>query len=144
MSFENPTILNENCIAMVGQEDACNLAASGGDEKKLTDAVPTGKDLIVTHVVLDEFSAEDNVTPAVLTFGKYGGDCNEWLGDQTISSITSDYANEAIVLRPTWHTSVPVHSLVLHAGEFFAMEITTADGGSLTARISTFGFYKNA
>lgn len=138
MAIDNPTELDHCAIALIGKEDACNLAAAADTEKKLTPAVPTAKDLIVDHVVLDEFSADEHGTPPILTFGKYGGNCDEFLGNQTISCITADYANEAVILRPV-PAATPVHSCVLHAGEFFAMEITQANGAALTCRIKTFG-----
>jgi hypothetical protein len=143
MTIENPTELDNCAISLVGQEDACNLAAVAGTEKKLTPAVPTGKVLIVDHIVMDEFSADNHATPPVLTFGKYDGDCDEFLGDQTLSNITAAYATEAIILRPV-PAATPVVSLVLTAGQFFAMEITQANGAALTARVSVFGHYKNA
>ena len=142
MTIENPSELDHCAITLVGQEDDCNLAAAADTEKKLTPAVPTGKDLIVDHVVMDEFSADEHATPPIVTFGKYGGSCDEFLGDQTISCITADYANEAVIFRPV-PAATPVHSCVLHAGEFFAMEITQANGAALTARVSVFGHYKN-
>jgi len=143
MTIENPSELDNNAITMVGQEDACNLAAVAGTEKKLTPAVPTGKILIPVLVVLDEFSADEHATPPIITLGIYGGDCDEFLGDQTLSAITAAYASESIILQPV-PASTPVISCILVAGEYFAMEITQANGAALTARVSVFGFYKNA
>lgn len=143
MSFENPFALEENCIVMAGQEDACNLAATAGTEKKLTAAVPTGLIFIPVMVILDEFSADEHATPPVITLGVYDGDCDEFLGDQTLSAITAAYASEAIILQPV-PASTPVAVYKLVAGEFFAMEITQANGAALTARISVMGIYKKA
>ena len=139
MSLENPTVLNENAITMAGQEDACDLNAANGTEKKLTDAIPTGKIFNPIMVVMDEFSAACGT--AVVTFGIYGGDCNEFVGDQTLTNISA--AGDFVVVMPVpAATPVKQHSLV--AGEFFAMEITTKEGSALTARTSVFGVYKNA
>lgn len=143
MSFENPTILNENAVVLAGQEDDCNLAAGATTEKNLVAAVPTGKIFIPVMVILDEFSADENATPPILTFGVGGGDCDEFLGDQTLSNITAAYATEVIILQPV-PAATPVVSVKLTAGEVFAMEITQANGGALTARVSVLGIYKNA
>jgi len=143
MAYENPFALEENAIVMAGQEDACNLAAVAGTEKKLTAAVPTGLIFIPVMVILDEFSADEHATPPILTFGVYGGDCDEFLGDQTLSNITAAYATEAIILQPV-PAATPVVGVKLTAGEFFAMEITQANGAALTARASVMGIYKKA
>lgn len=143
MTIENPSEMDNNAITLVGQEDACNLAAGAGTEKKLTVAVPTGKVLMPVMVILDEFSADEHATPPILTFGVYGGDCDEFLGDQTLSNITAAYATEVIILQPV-PAATPVVAVKLVAGEFFAMEITQANGAALTCRISTMGLYKNA
>jgi len=139
MSLENPTILNENAITMAGQEDACDLNAADGTEKKLTPAVPTGKIFNPVMVIIDEFSAACGT--AVITLGIYGGDCDEFLGDTTLTNISG--AGDFVVCMPV-PASTPVKQHSLIAGEFFAMEITTKEGSALTARFSVFGVYKNA
>ena len=143
MTLENPSVFNNNALALVGQEDACNLAAGAGTEKNLVPACPTGKIFIPTMVILDEFSADEHGTPPIITFGVAGGDCDEFLGDQTLSNITAAYATEVIILQPI-PAATPVVSVKLTAGQVFAMEITQANGAALTARVSVIGKYKNA
>lgn len=143
MAFENPFSLNENCIAMAGQEDACSLAAVAGTDKNLCDAVPTGKIFIPVMVILDELSADEHGTPPIVTFGIAGGTCDEFLGDQTLSNITAGYAAEVIILQPIPH-GTPAVATKLTAGQVFGMQITQANGAALTARVSVFGIYKNA
>lgn len=143
MSLEDPTVLSENTIVLAGQEDACDLAAGAGTEKKLTAAVPTGLIFIPVMVILDELSADEHGTPPIITLGVFGGNCDEFLGDQTLSTITAAYATEAIILQPV-PASTPVIGVTLVTGEFFAMEITQANGAALTARISVLGIYKKA
>ena len=141
MTIENPTELDHNSIALIGQEDACDLDAANGTEKKLCPACPTGKIFIPDHVVMDEFSAACGT--AVVTFGIAGGNCDEFLGDQTLTNIGAGYAAEVLILRPI-PNATPAASCKLTAGEEFAMEITTKEGSALTARIDVFGHYKNA
>ena len=139
MTIENPSILNENCLSLVGQEDGCDLDAANGTEKDLVPAVPTGKIFNPIMVILDEFSAACGT--AVVTFGIAGGNCDEFLGDQTLTSISA--AGDFVVCMPIpAATPVKQHSLV--AGEVFAMEITTKEGSALTCRASVMGIYKNA
>lgn len=139
MAIDHPTRLNHCGISLAGKEDACDLNAANDTEKKITPAVPTGKIFIPDHVVMDEFSAACGT--AVVTFGIYDGDCDEFLGDQTLTNIsgTSDY----LILRPIPH-GTPAKSVELAAGEFFAMEITTKEGSALTARVKVFGHYDDA
>lgn len=141
MTIENPTELDNCAITLVGQEDACDLDAANGTEKKISPAVPTGKIFIPDHVAMDEFSAACGT--AVVTFGIYGGDCDEFLGDQTLTNIGAGYAAEVLILRPV-PNATPAASCKLTAGEFFAMEITTKEGTALTARVGVFGHFKNA
>ena len=127
---------------MVGQEDACNLAAVATTEKNLVSAVPTGKIFIPIMVILDEFSAEDHATVPIVTFGIAGGDCDEFLGDQTLT-VSAAFATEVLIMQPIPHGTTPV-TIKLTAGQVFAMEITQANGAALTARVSVIGIYKNA
>jgi len=139
MSLENPSALEENTIVLAGQEDACDLNAANGTEKKLTPAVTTGKIFNPVMVIMDEFSAACGT--AVVTFGIYGGDCDEFVGDQTLTNISA--AGDFLVIMPVpAATPVKQHSLV--AGEYFAMEITTKEGSPLTARVSVMGIFKAA
>ena len=139
MALESPTKLNENTIVLAGQEDACNLNAVAGTEKNLVDAVPTGLIFNPVMVILDEFSGA--CAAAVVTFGIAGGACDEFLGDQTLTNISA--AGDFVICQPVPNaTPVKLHSLV--AGEVFAMEITTAEGGALTCRASVMGIYKKA
>lgn len=139
MAIDHPSELDHCCIALIGKEDACDLNATNGTEKKISPAVSTGKILIIDHVVMDEFSTA--CTTAVVTFGIYDGDCDEFLGNTTLTNIsgTSDY----LILRPVPH-AVPAKNVELAAGEFFAMEITTKEGSALTARVKAFGHYDDS
>lgn len=141
MAFENPFTLNENCVALAGQEDACDLDAANGTDKNLVSACPTGKIFIPDHIVMDEFTAACGT--AVVTFGIAGGDCNEFLGDQTLTNIGAGYAAEVLIIRPV-PAATPVASCKLTAGQVFAMQITTKEGSALSARVGVFGHYKNA
>ena len=138
MAIDNPSILDHCAIGLIGKEDACDLNAAAGTEKKLCPAVPTGKTFVPDHIVMDEFSAA--CTAAVVTFGIAGGDCDEFLGDYTLTNITAGYAAEALIIRPV-PNATPVASCLLTAGQEFAMEITTAEGSALTARVKVWGHY---
>lgn len=142
MTIENPSSLDENAIKLAGQEDDCDLAAGAGTEKNLVPACPTGIIFIPIMVILDEFSAEDHATVPIVTFGIAGGDCDEFLGNQTLT-VSAAYATEVLIMQPIPAATTAV-SVKLTAGQVFAMEITQANGAALTARVSVLGLYKKA
>ena len=72
--------LTENAITLLESTAAVDLNGAGGTETSLY-TVPTGKTCIVTHIVLRNMSAD--AANAVVTFGKTGGTCDDWRGDQT-------------------------------------------------------------
>jgi len=125
----------EKTIALLSSTASCDLNAAGGTEKSLY-TVPTGKILIVDHVILHTFSAD--TANAVVTFGHTGGTCDEFLGDQTLTGITAAYAAQclkcAIVPNAT-----PVVNVPFTAAEVFAMEITTAAGSACTCTVEVWG-----
>ena len=132
--------LKESGIALLSSTASCNLNASGGTEKDLF-TVPTGKVLIVDHVVMRVFSAD--TLAAVVTFGKTGGDCDEYLGDQTLTGITASYATQSLKLTVVPNATTVVQALFT-AAQVFAMEITTAAGGACTCTVDVFGFLYDA
>ena len=132
--------LKESGIALLSSTASCNLNASGGTEKALF-TVPTGKVLIVDHVVMRVFSAD--TLAAVVTFGKTGGDCDEYLGDQTLTGITASYATQSLKLTVVPNATTVVQALFT-AAQVFAMEITTAAGGACTCTVDVFGFLYDA
>ena len=82
------------------------------------------------------FSADS--TNAVVTFGKTGGSCDEFLGDQTLTGITGDFATQALKLLPV-PAATPVAIPYFAATEVFAMEITTAAGVACTCTVEVWG-----
>jgi len=135
MTLPYPNTLNQSAISLIARELACNLNAAGGTEKSLF-TVPVGKQLIVDHVTLHTFSAD--ALAAVITLGKTGGDCDEFLGDQTLTGITAGFAIESVDLRII-PNATPVANPIFVASEVFAMEITTAAGGACTVTVEVWG-----
>lgn len=135
MSLVNPSHLDYSAIKMLARELTCDLNAAAGTEKSLF-TVPAGKKLIVDHVMLHTFSAD--TASAVVTFGKTGGTCDEFLGDQTLSNITASYATQALkcTIVPN---ATPVANTIFTAAQVFAMEITTAAGGACTCTVEVWG-----
>ena len=99
------------------------LDAVAGTELVLY-TVPTGKKAVIIEVVLHSF--DEAVDEAVVTFGVSGGDCDEFLGDQTLTNVGAGYADEVLVCKPI-QAATPVAQLLLDAAEEFAAEITTAE-----------------
>jgi len=127
----------EKTIALISSTASVNLAAAADTEKVLY-TVPTGKTLVVTNVVLREFSADEHATPPIVTLGIGGGNCDEFLGDQTIN-VTANYAEEYLMLRPI-QAATPVTGDYVPAASSFSLEITQANGAALTCTVDVFGY----
>ncbi len=128
--------IKEKAIALISSTASCDLDAANGTEKSLY-TVPAGKTLVVTKVILHTFSAD--ALAAVLTFGKTGGTCDEYLGDQTLTGITASYATQALRLTVVPNATPVVQSLFT-AAQVFAMEITTKAGSACTCTIDVYGY----
>jgi hypothetical protein len=125
----------ERTISRISVTTGCDLNAAADTEKSLY-TIPEGKKLIVDAVVLHTFSAD--TLAAVVTFGKTGGSCDEFLGDQTLSNITASYATQALkcTIVPN---ATPVANTIFAAAEVFGMEITTPAGSACTCTVEVWG-----
>ncbi len=85
---------------------------------------PTGKQMIPVLLILCDF--DEAVDEAVITAGKTGGDCDEFVGDRTLTNVGAGFANEALLITPI-PNATPLASVILDAGEEFGVEITTAE-----------------
>jgi hypothetical protein len=130
--------LKEKAISLLSSTASCDLDAANGTEKALY-TVPTGKVLVVDHIVMRAFSAACGT--AVVTFGKTGGTCDEFLGDQTLTNIsgTGDY----LIVSPV-PNATPPKAEFFTAAQVFGMEITTKEGSALTCTIDVFGYLYDA
>ena len=103
---------------------------------------PTGKKMIPVLAVLDEF--DEAVDEAVITAGIGGGDCDEFVGNRTLTNVGAGYADEVILLQPI-QSATPPTSCILDAGETFSFEITTAETtGSAACVGKVWGYERNA
>ena len=126
----------EKGIMLLSSTASVDLNAAGGTEKSLY-TVPASKSLIVDHVVFHTFSAD--AANAVITLGKTGGNCDEFLGDQTLTGVTAGFAIEALSMKIIPNATT-VATPIFTAAQVFAMEITTASGGACTVTIDVFGY----
>ena len=101
--------------------------------------IPTGKLGTPVFIVLHDFSAACGT--AVITVGKSGGACEEFLGDQTLTNIAA--AGDYVILMPV-PNATPVKLVEFAAGEEITIEITTAEGGALTCEADVYGRIKDA
>jgi len=128
----------EKTVALMVTNTGVNLALTAGEEAVLY-TVPTGYTFVPTMVVLRAFSKDEHGTPPIFTFGIGGGDCDEFLGDQTLNTITANFASECLMLRPIQAAS-PVTGDVIPAGSTFSMESTQANGEAMTCTADVFGY----
>ena len=115
-----------------------NLNAAADTETELF-VVPTGKKAVIDKVVIRGLSAD--AAAAVVTFGKTGGACNEFLGDQTLSNLNG--TTKAGILQPV-PSATPVAQTILNAAESFGCEITTPAGSACTCVMDVFGHLYDA
>ena len=101
--------------------------------------IPTGKLGTPVFLVLHDFSAACGT--AVITVGKSGGACDEFLGNQTLTNIAA--AKDFLILQPV-PNATPAKLVEFAAGEEIAIEITTAEGGALTCKADVYGRLKDA
>jgi hypothetical protein len=130
--------IDENAIALVSGDNSIDLNGAPAAETSLY-TVPTGKIFIPTMIILDEFSAA--CTAAVITAGIGGGDCDEFLGNITLTNITG--TTSYLILQPV-PNATPVECIHLTAGQSFSVEITTAEGSALTCKAEVLGLLKAA
>ena len=76
---------------------------------------------------------------AVVTFGKTGGACNEFLGDHTLSNLNGTTKTTVCMPVPN---ATPVAQTVIAAGETFGVEITTPAGGTCTCKMDPLGYLR--
>ena len=130
----------EKALSLLG-EAVVDLAAVAGTEVSLY-TTPTGKKMTPVFVIADDF--DEAVDEAVVTLGKTGGNCDEFLGNQTLTNITAGFVDEALILQPI-PNAIPVAGMVLDAGESFGVEITTAETtGAATCTMQLWGREKPA
>lgn len=130
--------LKKCAFALLASKSGVDLNAVADTEAVLF-IVPTGKKAIVSAVVIHTLSADADA--AVITLGKAGGNCDEFLGDQTLSNL--DGVTKAAILQAV-PNATPVAQTILAAGESFGVEITTAAGGACTATFDVFGYLIDA
>ena len=130
--------LKKVCLALLASKSGVDLNAAADTETVLY-TVPTGKKCIIDKVVLRDPSA--SAASAVITLGKSGGSCNEFLGDQTLSGLSA--TTKAVILQIIQNATA-VAQTVLAAGESFACEITTAAGSACTVTMDVFGYLIDA
>lgn len=130
----------EKTLSLLGSV-AFPLDAVAGTELAIY-TVPTGKKAVPVMVILHSF--DEAVDEAVVTFGKTGGDCDEFLGNQTLTNVGAGFADEVLICQPI-PNATPVAALLLDAAESFGAEITTAETtGNAACVADLWGYEKDA
>lgn len=130
----------EKGIMLLSSTAAWNSQGAATTETELY-TVPTEKVCVVTHVVIHTCSA--SMATAVVTFGKTGGDCDEFRGDVTLTNLdgTTKYA---VIHQQASTRDTPDGGVLLTAAQIFGIEVTTADADGGTATIDVFGYLYDA
>jgi len=125
--------LKKISCALLASKVAVDLNAAADTETAFF-TVPTGKKCIIHKVIPHGLSA--SAGNAVITLGKTGGSCDEFLGNQTLSNLNG--ATKTAILQPV-PNSTPVAQTILNAGESFGSEISTPAGSACTCTMDVFG-----
>ncbi len=98
--------------------------------------------MIPVLLILCDF--DEAVDEAVITAGKTGGACDEFVGNRTLTAVGAGFADEALLIGPI-PNATPVTSLILDAAESFGVEITTAETtGAATCTAEVWGRERDA
>lgn len=128
--------LRDNAITLLESTPGVNLNAVAGTETALY-TVPVGKTALVTHIVIHSVSADANAS--VVTFGKTGGACDEFRGDQTLSGLSAA-GKYTVIYLDQGVNDTPEAADEFDAGDEVGIEITTAAGNSCTVTVDVFGY----
>ena len=132
--------LNQNAITLLESTASVDLNGAGGTETALY-TVPPGKMCLVTHIVIHTMSAD--AAAAVVTFGKTGGACDEFRGDQTLSGLSAA-GKYTVIYLDQGTNDTPEAGTEFDAGESVGVEITTQAGGACTCTMAVFGYLVDA
>jgi len=133
--------IQEGAIAKLADGTTIDLTQAADTETSIY-TCPSGKKCAVFGLLFYEF--DEAVDEAAVTVGKTGGDCDEFLGDQTLTNVGASYADECLWLMPV-PAATPAAALILDAGESLGVEITTAETtGSATCKAMPFGIEMDA
>ena len=89
---------NEECISLLASVSSVDLNGAGGTETALY-TVPEGKEFVPDHIKPVDMS--DDALAAVITLGKSGGSCDEFLGDTKLANV--DGTTKTTKLQPLLH-----------------------------------------
>jgi hypothetical protein len=128
--------LRENAITLLESTSGVDLNGVAGTETTLF-TVPVGKTAIVTHIIIRNMSAD--ALASVVTFGKTGGACDEFRGDQTLAALSAAGKYTVIYLDQNVNDT-PEAADEFDAGESVGIEITVAAGAACTCVCDVFGF----
>ena len=129
--------LEENGLVRLNTRTAVNLNAAPASDMSLYE-VPSGKNAIVTQVIIRSVSADALL--AVVTFGRYlDGNCDQWLSDITLAAL--DATDKVGIINKGLSDLTILHAQdLLVAGDEFGVQITTAAGAGSTCTMDTFGY----
>jgi len=128
--------LRENAITLLESTSGVDLNGVAGTETTLY-TVPVGKTAIVTHIIIRNMSAD--AAASVVTFGKTGGSCDEFRGDQTLAALSAVGKYTVIYLDQAVNDT-PESAEEFDAGESVGVEITTPAGGACTCTVDVCGY----
>lgn len=133
--IKTDSILNENALAIVFQDDAVDFNL---DTDLALFTVPVDKEFTPFAICISKASGD--LASSVVSFGQSTAK-TDFLGNTTLSGVNA--AGNACWCMPV-PNATPVGIVTYTAGEVFTMDRVTAAGGAATADVSVFGFLNKA
>ena len=95
--------------------------------------VPTGKTLIIDHIIMRSFSADP--TTSTVTFGQAGTATNFMPGPMVLTGITSSYATQCVKIEPVPHITTPLVRVEYAAATEIVIKTVVAGAGTCTVEV---------
>jgi len=124
MGINNPTVLPNNTICMLGSVDSVDISDDASSNTIYT--VPVGKKCCLHHVRIRNVS--ENLTTGTCTIGQSGA-LTDFLDTQTLSSLNAAACSG--ILEPVAHATTPI-GIEYTAGEVLVFRVVAAGAGTCT------------
>lgn len=136
MAINNPTVLPNNTLCMLGSVDSVDLNDDVSSNTIYT--VPVGKKCCLHHVRLRNITA--NCLSATCTIGESGA-LTDFLNTQTLSGLNTAVCSG--ILEPISNATTP-KGIEYVAGDVLTFRVVAASGDGATCTVEFFGTLDDA
>ena len=126
------SFLSDNLFYKIISKTGVNLNSETEQDLGTT---KTGKTFVWTKLILHSLSA--SAASVVITLGQ-SGTATDFLGAQTLTNLNA--AGKIAILQPVPNTT-PIVGVEYDGGTTLSLDVTTVQGGAVTATADVFGYY---